>query len=70
LNGHINVSFNFFYIKWADLIQAFSDYINQRPSNKTQLVSINKNSLVFFEEDGLVEKDGTFIIPTKIEVIQ
>ncbi|MCK9467288.1 MAG: hypothetical protein M0P94_03075 [Candidatus Absconditabacterales bacterium] len=70
MNGHIDVSFNFFYIRWADLIQAFSDYINQRPSNKTQLVSINKNSLVFFEEDGLVEKDGTFIIPTKIEIIQ
>jgi len=52
------------------LIKAFSDYLNQRPSNKTQLVSINKNSLVFFEEDWLIEKDGTFIIPTKIEIIQ
>lgn len=70
LNGHININFNFFYIKWSDLIKAFSDYLNQRPSNKTQLVSINKNSLVFFEEDWLIEKDGTFIIPTKIEIIQ
>jgi hypothetical protein len=34
------------------------------------LVSINKNSLVFFEEDWLTEKNSTFIIPTKIEITQ
>ncbi|HOG15624.1 MAG TPA: hypothetical protein PK674_03485 [Candidatus Absconditabacterales bacterium] len=70
LNGYVDISFSFFYIKWSDLIRAFSEYIAQRPSNKTQLVSINKNSLVFFEEDGLTEKNSTFIIPTKIEITQ
>jgi len=70
LNGYVDISFSFFYIKWSDLIRAFSEYIAQRPSNKTQLVSINKNSLVFFEEDWLTEKNSTFIIPTKIEITQ
>ncbi len=70
LNGHIDIHIDFLYIKRPDLIQAFSNYINQRPSDKTKLVSINKNSLSFFEEDWISEKDGTFIVPTKIDIIQ
>jgi hypothetical protein len=52
------------------LIDAFSNYIQQRPSEKTQLVSIDKGSLAFFDEDQVREEDGTFIIPTKIDIIQ
>jgi hypothetical protein len=70
LNWYVDSSIDFIYIKWDDLIDSFSNYIKQRPSEKTQLLSINKNSLAFFEEDGIIEKDGTFIIPTKIEIIQ
>lgn len=70
LNGNINIYLDFLYIKRDDLTEAFSNYINQRPSDKTQLLSINKSSLSFFEEDGIVENDGTFIIPTKIDIIQ
>jgi hypothetical protein len=33
------------------LIDAFAGYIKQRPSEKTQLVSINKNSLAFFDDE-------------------
>jgi len=60
----------FVYVKWQDIIDAFSNYIQQRPSDKTHLVSIDKNSLVFFDEDEIKVEDGTFIIPTKIDIIQ
>ena len=70
LSGHVDIHLDFFYVKWEDLIQSFSTYINQRPSDKTQLISINKDSLSFFEEDWISEKDGTFIVPTKIDIIQ
>jgi len=60
----------FVYIKRQDLIRAFSSYIQQRPSEKTQLINIDKSSLAFFDEDQIREEDGTFIIPTKIDIIQ
>jgi hypothetical protein len=60
----------FVYIKWEDLISSFAGYIEQRPSDKTQLASIDKNSLAFFDEEEIIEEDGTFIIPTKIDIIQ
>jgi len=60
----------YMYIKWDDLINSFSTYVKQRPSEKTLLTSIDKNSLVFFDDDEVREEDGTFIIPTKIDVIQ
>jgi hypothetical protein len=53
----VNANINFLYVKWDDLIQSFANYLAQRPSDKTQLVNINKNSLNFFEEDGILEKD-------------
>ena len=61
---------NFVYIRREDLVDAFASYIEQRPSDKTQLASIDKNSLAFFDEEEILEKDGTFIIPTKIDIIQ
>jgi len=70
LDGYVNANINFLYVKRDDLIQSFSNYLIQRPSDKTQLVNINKNSLAFFEEDGILEKDWTFIVPTKIDIIQ
>jgi hypothetical protein len=70
LDGYINVNISFLYVKWDDLIKSFSNYIVQRPSDKNQLVNINKNSLEFFQEDSILERDWTFIVPTKIDIIQ
>ncbi|HRX63801.1 MAG TPA: hypothetical protein P5060_01720 [Candidatus Absconditabacterales bacterium] len=70
LNGSVEADMLFVYVKWQDIIDAFSNYIQQRPSDKTHLVSIDKNSLVFFDEDEIKVEDGTFIIPTKIDIIQ
>lgn len=70
LQWSINADMKFVYIKRQDLIRAFSSYIQQRPSEKTQLINIDKSSLAFFDEDQIREEDGTFIIPTKIDIIQ
>lgn len=60
----------FIYVTWNDLINAFSEYMKQRPSEKTQLISIDKNTLSFYDDDGISENDGTYIVPTKIEVVE
>lgn len=70
ISWSIIAEISYFYVKRDDLIYAFSEYINQRPSKKTQLVSIDKNSLVFYEDDASKENNWIFITPTKIEVIQ
>ncbi len=70
LQWSIFAEMKFVYIKWQDLIEAFSNHIQQRPSEKTQLINIDKSSLAFFDEDQIREEDGTFIIPTKIDIIQ
>ncbi len=70
VHGSVVADLWFIYIKREDLIEAFAGYIQQRPSEKTQLVNIDKNSLAFFDEDEIRIEDGTFIIPTKIDIIQ
>jgi len=39
------------------MIRAFTNYLSQRPFDKKQLINIDKNSLAFFEEDEIREKD-------------
>lgn len=70
LKWTVSANINFIYIKREDLINAFSEYMQQRPSDKTQLLSIDKNSLAFFDDDWITETDWTYIVPTKIDVIQ
>ena len=66
----ITATIGFIYIKREDLINAYSEYMAQRPSDKTKLLSIDKSSLAFYDDDEIAENDGTYIVPTKIEVIQ
>ena len=70
INWTITVELWFFYIKWSDLINAFSEYIQQRPSEKSKFISIDKNSLVFYEDDWSNDNKGVFVVPTKIQAIQ
>lgn len=70
LKWTISADIGFIYIKWEDLIDAFSEYMQQRPSEKSQLLSIDKNSLAFYDDDWITETDWTYIVPTKINVIQ
>lgn len=70
LQGTVNATIHFKYVMREDMINAFSEYMQQRPSEKTQLISIDKNTLTFFSDEEIKENDGTYIVPTKIEVIE
>ena len=59
---------SFMYIKTKDLLSAVNLYIEQRPSEKVQLVTIDTNTLSFF--DNLKFNEGVYVIPTKIDAIQ
>ena len=70
------MSYTFHYIYWEDLIKAFTTYIKERPSEKIQVLSLDRNSVAFIKdtssfEEGEIRKSGdTFIIPTQINSIQ
>jgi len=68
IQWYINSDLNFYYILRDDLIKWFSQYLSQRPSEKSKLVTIDKNSLVFF--DNTKTEWNVIIIPTKIDIIQ
>ena len=70
INWTITAQIGFIYIKWADLISAFSEYIQQRPSEKSKFISIDKNSLIFYEDDWSSDDKWVFVVPTKIQAIQ
>ena len=57
------------YIDHADLINQVKKYILQRPSDKTKLITIDKSSVVFFNN---VKQDPywAYIIPTKVNIIE
>lgn len=70
INWTVTAEIEFIYIKWSDLISAFSKYIQQRPSEKTKFISLDKNSLVFYEDDWSMNSERIFVVPTKIQAIQ
>lgn len=70
INWTVTAEIDFIYIKWSDLISAFSKYIQQRPSEKTKFISLDKNSLTFYEDDGSINNEKIFVVPTKIQAIQ
>lgn len=69
LKWSVTVRFHFAYIKQSDLLEQTSLYLEQRPSDKIKLITIDKSSIVFFssiKEDS----EGIYIIPTKLSAIQ
>jgi len=59
---------HFMYIKLDDLLKVVHQYLKQRPSEKVQLITIDTNTLSFF--DNLKFHDGVYIVPTKIDAIE
>lgn len=70
INWSVKAEIGYIYIKWGDLIDAFSKYIQQRPSEKAKFISLDQNSLVFYENDWTVDDKWVHVVPTKIQVIQ
>lgn len=50
LAGTAQVSFDFYYLKWEDIVSAFSKYVRQRHSESVQLMSIDPNTLGFVQD--------------------
>lgn len=70
LKGRAQVSFDFLYIKWSDIVQAFTSYVQQRQSDSIQLISINPNTLAFIQDMKWAVENQVFVIPTKVTILQ
>lgn len=70
LRGQANVSFDFFYLNWSDIVKAFTTYVHERQSDSIELISINPNSLSFIQDFKWLIQDSVFVIPTKVVVLQ
>ena len=71
LRGRADVSFDFFYLKWSDIVNAYTQYVKERQSDSIELISINPNSLIFIQELSRVNwSDSVFMIPTKVSIYQ
>jgi hypothetical protein len=76
VKGTAYITYTFHYIYRKDLSKAFTTYLNERPSEKIQVLSIDRNSIKFIKdsssfEEGEIKKNGdTLIIPTQINSIQ
>lgn len=66
LEGYIIVGLNYRYVRRSDFLETLMKYLDQRASNNTTLIDIEKNSLIMYDKtiDG-----NTYTIPTKINVI-
>jgi len=71
LKGRADVTFNFLYLKWSDIVKAFTQYVSERQSDSIELISINPNSLIFIQELSWINwSDRVFMIPTKVSIYQ
>ena len=76
VKGTAYVTYTFHYIYRNDLLKALNTYIRERPSEKVQVLSIDKNSIKFikdtssFEEWEIKKNGNTLIIATQISIIQ
>ncbi len=70
LRGNAQVSFDFFYLKRSEIVQAFTTYVQERQSDSIQLISINPNTLTFIPDIKWEISDQVFTIPTKVTVLQ
>lgn len=69
LKGSAKVSFSFLYLKWDDVLKAFSDYVLQRQSDSIQLISIDPMSFGFLSDVNKFDEQ-VFAIPTKVTILQ
>ena len=74
LKGEADVTFSFFYLKWPDIVAAFTQYVKERQSDSIELISINPNSLVFIhdanQDFAWIEDGDVFMIPTRVTIFQ
>ncbi|MDO4713375.1 MAG: hypothetical protein Q4B28_01660 [bacterium] len=70
LRGNTQVSFDFFYLKWEDVVKAFSQYVRERQSDSIQLISIDPTTFNFMQEFKRIIDQKVFVVPTKVSILQ
>lgn len=66
LEWKIDVVYRYPYIIWNNLLDAIMHYLEQRPSQTRQLISLQKNTTIFYDVSTLGE---LIIIPTKVSAV-
>lgn len=67
VDGEINADIHYSYVLRDDLLKWVKTYLDQRPSENQELITIDKNSLVLYEK---TTGDAMLIIPTKISTVR
>jgi hypothetical protein len=56
VRGTAYVTYTFHYVLWKDLMDAFSTYLQERSSEKIQVLNIDKNSIRFIRDTSSFEE--------------
>ena len=76
INWSAFVTYNYLYVKWDDIYNVFSTYINERPLDNNLIIKINPNTLSFFKDSNTTSSDeirksgNVYSISTQVDVIQ
>lgn len=68
LKWYVIARMYFHYITRTDMQSVINNYVQQRPSDKVSLNTIDKSSLTFFNE--VKQIDNVYSIPTQINLVQ
>jgi hypothetical protein len=68
IDGKLKGNIDFFFVKWADLLQGITTYIAQRPSEELFHIIPDPNSVTFFTYTHNEAYDF-LVIPTKVDLI-
>lgn len=66
LEWKIDVIFRYPYVIWNNLLDAIMHYLDQRPSQTRQLISLQKNTTIFYD---VTTVGDLIIIPTKVSAV-
>lgn len=62
----MKATYRYPYVIWHDLMQGVQQYVQQRPSQTKQLISLQKNTVTFYKSYPLAE---FLIVPTKVSAV-
>ena len=66
LEWKIDVVYRYPYIIWNNLLDSIMHYLDQRPSQTRQLISLQKNTTIFYDATTV---ENLIIIPTKVSAV-
>ncbi len=69
ISGTIIASIEYEYALWNDIEAMYREYISQRPSSRNTLITIQKNTLTFFDQMNQ-QQTWQIIIPSRITLVR